>query len=248
MKKFIYAISALALIFTSCSSDSDSASEDSSNNSLVLLKKTTDSDGAIVNYTYNGNKIVSIVDNDTDESDEYYTYTGDLITQLEWKIDGNVEQRNTYEYNADGKLVAFKRFDLGMSWGNKEVYTYNADGTISFDHYVGDLTTQTQLNHSGKIFFTNGEITKIEEYDIHGVTHTTTYTYDSKNYALKNVLGFNKIAFVDGGGSPINHNLLSESFPGHPTINYSYLFESNDYPKSCTETDNDYVLTTQFFY
>lgn len=250
MKKLFLFLSAVTLILSSCSNDGDTLPSpvNSNNSDSVFLKKKVDSNGIIFNYTYNGSKIVSVIDNDADESDAFFTYTGDLITKLEYKIAGNVEQRNIYEYNAEGKLISFKRLTLGMNWGDKEVYTYNSDGSISFINYFGDATTQTSLNRTGKKFFTNGEVSRIEMYESGGGTNTITTTYDIKKNPMKNVLGWNKIDFVEDEAIGINHNVLVQNSTINGITNYSYIYNTNDYPKSFTETNNGIALTSECFY
>jgi hypothetical protein len=138
MKKFILLFCAMALALTSCSSDNDS----SPSSDLVLLKKTisTDSDGEKITtiYKYDGNKIVSIID-DAGEFNRYFTYTGDLITKIEYKLpNGTIDQINTYEYDSNKRLITFVRVEPLDELGSKEVYTYNTDGSVSITDYRGD--------------------------------------------------------------------------------------------------------------
>ncbi|MEW5674994.1 hypothetical protein ABGT15_01625 [Flavobacterium enshiense] len=247
MRKLIYAFSALALLFASCSSDSDSGSS-SDNSSGNLLKKTV-TGAYVMNFNYNGTKLVSAIDNDSEEVDLYFTYTGDNITKIEYKTnDGTVDQIDNYNYNSEGKLISYVRLDPGMDWGNKEVYTYNADGTVSVEHYIGDTVEQTQLNNTGKIFFTNGEVTKIEEYEGGVTTSTIVYTHDSANGAMKNITGMGKIAFAGGYADSIAHNILTEVSSVEGTITNVYTYNSANYPVICVTTDIDGEETTQFFY
>jgi hypothetical protein len=74
MKKLLCFLSASLLLLTSCSNN-----DDSSDTSVILLKKVvlTGSNGkTTVNYKYDGNKIVSIID-DFKEINMFFTYTGD---------------------------------------------------------------------------------------------------------------------------------------------------------------------------
>ncbi|MES2575460.1 MAG: hypothetical protein V4572_10995 [Bacteroidota bacterium] len=245
MKKILCLFSALALVLTSCSGD-DSSSDSSPDSSTILLKKTilTDSEGekTTVIYKYNGTKIVSELDNYGDGI--LYTYTGDLITKMEFKYDGIIEQTNTYSYT-DGKLTTFVREDPIMDWGNKEVYTHNSDGSISVKEYIGDGTTQTQLNSTGTInFFANGEVSEITSSN----NLTYKYVYDTKNNPFKNVLGFGKIAFVDGIADGISHNMISETYGTEVTYTATYVYNSNNYPKTVVDNEDGEETKIQCFY
>ncbi|RYZ76647.1 MAG: hypothetical protein EOP06_31095, partial [Proteobacteria bacterium] len=111
MKKLLFGMSALLVLFSSCGGNDD---ENSSNNSgVVLLKKTVEigPEGEFIsNATYNGTKLVKIQTNDGERIE--FTYTGDNITQMEWFEDGALDQRDTYTYNADGSLATYVRLEL----------------------------------------------------------------------------------------------------------------------------------------
>lgn len=241
MKKILL-FCAVALALNSCSSD-DSSSDSSSS---VLLKKTvmTDAEGTKVtsNYTYDGNKIVSVIDN-SGESNEYYTYTGDLITKLEYKLpDGSIEQVNTYSYDSNGRLTTFVRIDPDMDWGNKELYTYNADGTITVKAYTGDSETQTFHNSTGTVKFANGEVIEITN----DVQDDHVYTYDTNNNPLKNVLGWNKINFTDGEANDVLHNMLTDKVGAEVWYSYTHTYNADNYPtKSVESVEKE---TVEYFY
>lgn len=242
MKKLLLLFGALALTLASCSSDDNSSDS-------VLLKKvilTGEGGKTTVNYTYDGNKIVSIVD-DTKEINMHYTYTGDLITKLEFRLpDGSVEQTNTYTYGTDGKLATFLRVELDDDQlrGHKEVYTYNADGTISVKLYSGDDKTQTLESDTSIIKFVNGEVSEITSTN----SPDHKYTYDSKNNATKNVLGLDKIAFVDGEGVGVFHNELSDISEGETWSTYTYTYNADGYPQTSVDDTEGLHYTSEYFY
>ncbi|MBE8725845.1 hypothetical protein [Flavobacterium hungaricum] len=245
MKKILCLFGALTLVLTSCSSD-DSSSESSDN---VLLKKTiiTNSDGekTTINYKYDGNKIVSAID-DSGDSNMYYTYTGDLITKIEYKYpDGTIDQINTYSYNAEGKLTTFLRVDPEMDWGNKEVYTYNTDGTITAQAYSGDSKTQTLKGTVNTIKFINGEVSEIvsaASWENH------KYTYDDKNNPEKNILGMDKIAFVDGEANGVKFNILTDTSEGDLWTNSTFTYNDKGYPTKEVDKGSDSLGTSEYFY
>ncbi|MDQ6527640.1 hypothetical protein [Flavobacterium sp. LHD-85] len=246
MKKILCLFGALTLLLTSCSSD-DSSSDSSSN---VLLKKIviTNSDGEkfTTNFKYDGNKIVSAID-DSGEANLYYTYTGDLITKIEFKYpDGTIDQINTFTYNAEGKLTTFVRVEPNMDWGHKEVYTYNADGTISVKSYSGDSETQTGEGVTSTIKFVNGEVSEILAITANQPDHK--YTYDNKNNPTKNILGMDKIAFVDGEGNGVKFNILTDSADGDLWGNSTFTYNDQGYPTKEVNTGSDSVGNTEYFY
>jgi hypothetical protein len=245
MKKLLYLFSATLLVLSSCSSD-DSTSDSSD---VVLLKKTitTDSDGVKVttNYTYDGKKLVSMIDN-TGYLNLYYTYTGDLITKMDSKsADGTVEETMTYAYNGDGKLLTFTRVEAENDYGYKETYTYNTDGTISVKSYSGNSTSQTIASGTATVKFLNGEISEITSTN----SPNHKYTYDTKNNPMKNVIGIDKIAFADGeAGEGIIHNLLTDSVDDELWTNTTFLYNENGYPTKDVDTGSDSLGTTEYFY
>lgn len=242
MKKFLLLFCAISIALTSCSSDDESSDS-------VLLKKIvlTGSGGkTTVNYTYDGNKLVSIVD-DFKVINMHYTYTGDLITKIDFKLpDGSIEQTNTFSYATDGKLATFVRveFDENDFKGYKEVYTYNANGTISVKGYSGDDKTQTIASGTSTITFVNGDVSEITSTN----SPNHKYTYDSKNNAAKNVLGLDKIAFVDGEGTDVFHNELSDTSDGEVWSTYSFTYNSDGYPEKSTDNEEGESFTSEYFY
>ncbi|MCV2486534.1 hypothetical protein OD917_16495 [Flavobacterium sp. SH_e] len=246
MKKILCLFGAFTLLLTSCSSDDSSS--DSSN--VVLLKKNviTNSDGEkyTITYNYNGNKIVSAID-DSGELNIYYTYTGDLITKMEYKNpDGSIDQINNYSYNAEGKLVTFVRIEPNMDWGHKEVYTYNADGTVTAQSFSGDGTTQTLEGTTNTIKFVNGEVSEIISEDASWENHK--YTYDNKNNATKNILGMDKIAFIDGEANGVKFNILTDTSEGDLWTNSTFTYNENGYPVKEVDTGSDSLGTIEYFY
>lgn len=245
MKKIVFLFTVLStVLMSSCSNDDSSSSSD-----LVLLKKViiTEAEGkSIVNYTYNGNKIVSII-SDTKEINMYYTYTEDVITKLEFRLpDGSVEQTNMFTYSSDGKLTTFLRveFDDDQLRGYKEVYTYNVNGTISVESYNGDDKTQTNKSGTSTIKFLDGEVSEIASTN----SPNHKYKYDSKNNAVKNILGFEKIAFVDGEAVGAFRNIISDTSDKEVWSTYSYTYNADGYP----QTSDDYIeglhSSSEYFY
>ncbi len=263
MKKLIYACSVLALLFSSCSGDSDSPATDG-----TLLKKIigTDSDGEVftINYTYSGNKIVKAAYSDGSHDD--YTYTGDLITKIEIYSDlTTLSDTEIYEYNSDNKLVNYiMKSNIGDEprFASRTAYVYNADGTISFTDYTGTHDSQTEFAADGKIYANKYEENVVlggptpDHIDAH------TCTFDGKNNPLKNVTGMGRIHFSAGNreGFDYTQNVVSDVHTNtngagltQPMYDSTFTYNSNNYPVTEEETyhvygGGDEITTYQFFY
>ncbi|WP_374175133.1 hypothetical protein [Flavobacterium tructae] len=244
MKKILCLFSALTLALTSCSSDNSSDSSDS-----VLLQKVvlTGVDGkTTVNYKYNGNKIVSVID-DAGEINMHYTYTENVITKIEFKLpNGTIEQTNTFTYGTDGKLATFVRVESedNVLRGYKEVYTYNANGSIAVKSFGGDEKTQTDAGGTATITFIDGDVSEI----ISTNSPNHKYVYDAKNNAAKNILGFDKISFVDGEGTGVFHNEISDTSGKTVWSTYSYTYNAAGYPEKSIDNVEGLKYTSEYFY
>lgn len=246
MKKILLFFCAATFVLNSCSSDDlpDSVTSDG-----VLLKKTiaTNAKGKKVTtiYTYDGNKLVSMID-DSGDVGIYYTYTADLITKITYKLpDGTIEQVDTFEYDSNKRVISYVRSEPTDEIGTKELYTYNADGSVSVKDYTGDDKSQTFFNGNAKIFFTNGEVSKITS----DYSSNVVYTYDDKNNPDKNVLGEDKLNFIDTSASGILHNIVSEKDSDDGELfTYVFTYNSANYPEKSVETEFGVVTTTEYFY
>lgn len=251
MKKLLIAFSALLLVFSSCSS-SDDATSSNSNSVLVKRMVQNDEDGEVTTrFTYNGDKIVKGTSDDG--TSMVFTYTGDLITEIKYYDGTSLDQKDIYIYDSNNRLTGFVMLSYGDDWGDKETYVYNTDGTISVTHYTGDLASQELLNDTSKIYFTNGEVSKIEEFGEDGttITRTKTFTYDSKNNPFKNVKGYDKINFTLGFPTGILHNILTETDQTDIEQSWTnqYTYNSQDYPLIETETHlGQETSTSQYIY
>jgi hypothetical protein len=139
MKKIVLLLSVVSLVIASCSSDADSLpvivpladSVVDTNGILVKKQEYTDTGfpTEIYNYTYSGNKLVKITDQDGGYSN--VTYTGDLITKIEHYDNGNgLIANEIFTYTASNKMLTNTYKDFDANIGTKYVYTYNSDGTV----------------------------------------------------------------------------------------------------------------------
>ncbi|HSD14888.1 MAG TPA: hypothetical protein VLB74_09595 [Flavobacterium sp.] len=216
MKKLFSLFSVLVLLISSCSDDGGASSDSGFNINGTKLKRATANFGATGNttqdYYYDGNKLTRMVS--SDGSYFKYTYTGELITKIEFFQNNVLEEVNFLEYNNDNELIARKQ--IRGNTGYKVVYTYNNDGTISISAYTGDSVNQdTPTDLNKKVFFENGLVSKIESYmfiDGNLETLSTNYTYDSANAPTSLILGYDKLAFYDQGNFQNIHNVTTITY------------------------------------
>jgi len=249
MKKLLFTLAIGLAILTSCESDLVSAPPSDSINDGVLLKRTieTSVDGStfIIDYTYDGNKLVSIVD--SDGYSENYTYTGGLITRVDEFESGVLDSYITYEYDSSDRLI---KSTISFSGGSEQVAisTYNSDGTIT---EVIDAISEFTHTYTGS-----------NRVSYEGVTDgfSFSFTYDDKNGPLKNVLGFLEYSKDSGFADSFRNNTLSSTqITGVTSSSFSdeftnsYTYNSANYPVLLTHVGNlgtasEETTTTEFFY
>lgn len=252
MKRILPLLSILFVLFQSCSSsDSDSPSQNS-----ILIKRivqTTPQAEYISDFTYNGLKMVQSIQTAPNFLRRgVYTYTGNLITKIEYfNIDNALFETRIFNYNTDNKIASMIKLLHLSGNGIRVTFTHNSDGSVTAIGYNGDLINQNTLEYNNTItFFSNGEISSMVENM--GV-QILTCSYDNKNNPFKNVIGFDEISYANEGffATAINHNLTQTNSyrPNIPvyTTNFTYTYNSDDFPLSQTY-DNLAGLTTYTYY
>jgi len=256
MKKILTILSVIALVFTSCSSD-DSPSEESSSSILVkkMVLTSTDEDddsywNSTINFTYNGNKLVQAIDEDGYKS--VYTYTGDLITKIEYYDVDVLDGQDLFAYNSNGKLIEYRDLQVSNDYEHKFTYTYNSNGTVTVTQYTGTIgNTSVSLFTPDTYTFVNGELSS---------TDSGSISYDSKNNPFKNVTGYQEIMtpeFSDDYMIAFGRNQNFVSAPvGTSTTEGSfstYTYNSDNYPVTSVTTANysggfNGTVNVQYFY
>lgn len=255
MKRFVLFLIATALFTVSCSSDSDSNSGNnhgSQPSGEVLVKKVSityedeDEDETyteVTEYVYNGSKLTKIVYPYNYE--DRFTYTGDLITKMEY-FEGNTSYGHTdFTYDSAGRLtkVAFNE----DSYNRTKSFVYNNDGTVT-------CTTQTNsLIQTSTFHYENGEVVKI----VHNGGLAENISYDGKNSPFRNITGFNKIAFAIQEydlifGSTQNVLQYSDATTNDIISSNTMTYNSQNYPTTLTYTTyydfENYSETYKFTY
>ncbi|QOG01738.1 hypothetical protein [Flavobacterium sp. MDT1-60] len=239
MKKLLCLFTVALLAFTSCSKDDNDSPNPASS---ILVKKITDIDidgsSATRSYVYNGNKIVSITDEDS--SILKYTYTGDFISKIE-EIDKKGDLAVTTEYSyTNGKLTNEIEKTPNGTYYFKTKYTHNADGTVSYDNFRGTVATGVEQEYgaTGKYTFKDGNFVKLE-VSYYGNESSYVYEYDTKNYPFKNVTGLNLLL----DDETTANNVVKETSTsgsganiGTTVTTYAYKYDVNNYPTEKIKT------------
>lgn len=122
----------LLLISTlvSCSTDSESGIDLQPVTTILVknIKHTyTPNDIVLSTLKYDGNRIIS---RSTDGGFiATYTYTGDVITKIEERVDDKFQRSYEYIY-LNGKVA--KEIEKDNWETDSRIYTYNANGTVSY--------------------------------------------------------------------------------------------------------------------
>jgi hypothetical protein len=254
--KIFYFLIASLFVLSSCSGDTDGRDiepikdikTEPKKEDQVLLRKMiqTHEDGTvdILNYKYDGNKIISAIDSN-EEGGVYWIYNQDLITKMIIKLaDETILQENTYIYDANKKLSIFLRVDPELKEGYKEVYTYNADNTITVKAYSGDDKSQTVFQGTSVITIIGGEVSKIDS----NYSPSFVYTYDTKYNPHRNILGLDKTSFADGEASGNVHNIISQKIGDGVTKTSKITYNADGYPTKSFDNFEDAGTTTEYFY
>ncbi|MBF4519190.1 hypothetical protein IRZ71_22795 [Flavobacterium sp. ANB] len=257
MKKFLPFFGALALLLTSCSSDdnNDDATASIKPSKIAYSYASSDSDYSL-DIKYDGNKLISQT---TDDGEVYkFTYTGDVITKVEF-FNTNKQLQYTTEYvYTGGKLTSLTEksnnevLKKAVSTYSKTKYTYNADGTITAQRfYVYQDGTEQEQGSVIKITIKDSNYSKAETSYNSNLQYTTTYEYDSKNNPFKNITGFNLLIDWQTDASRNNVTKQTKVRPesqGKTSADtqvstYSYIYDSNNFPTEQKSFNGEGTLT-----
>lgn len=245
MKKNLFLLTVFVVI-SACSSD-DSSSDSTDN--LVLPKTISmaypdfPSDNSKDVITYDGNKILKLVDED---SKTVYTYDGNLIVkQVKFDLDdkGNEVKDAEVSYSYEnGKLktkISAKEFSTEFPDGafiNKTVYTHVSNNQVLYVHYYVDPNTKNETKRSeGTLNYKDGNLVK-EESVANDNKVTRTYEYDTKNNPLKNILSFNLLLKEANAGinNILKITMISTEFSTPSVYVSDYLYNDKGYPTKQT--------------
>jgi hypothetical protein len=227
------------LMLHSCSSNTETETKPVVSIFVKTIVKThSPNDIETISHIYDGNKIVSRKNDGGFVSN--YTYTGNVITKIEERVNNNFQSSKEYTY-VDGK-VATKVWKRNYDGTNSYIYTYNSNGTVSYKR------TQPSGVSTGILTIANGNIVKNEVFNNGTLLNTYTYGYDNKNNPFKNVLGFNLLLETDE--EMFSPNNMIQDGGGSPTFNYILKYNDDGFPteKKRSDVDRSSDELTQFFY
>lgn len=252
MKKILYVFIFLNLLLVSCS-DSENTS---STEGILFLPKTIKTtfpdfpqDNTTLTLTYDGNKVISVVDETTKTK---FTYNGDLIVKEEiynivTQDIETIKKRIVYEYE-NGKLkskITTSNFDSSHPNGDyirKEVYIYKSDGIISYSQI--DVRPETNIETKRgdvNLTYKSGNLIKMEVIDI-DPTHDKivfVFDYDTMNNPLKYILGFNLILREYSINNVAKETLIGRYGSSLHIYNSSYIYNTKGYPTKHTSFTSD---------
>jgi Family of unknown function (DUF6252) len=222
-------------------------------NATVLVKKitVTDADNTVgtIEYFYTeDNKMDYTIDGDGNRTD--YIYNGNLLKEENTYLGTSTTliEKSTYAYNASSKLETYVNIDLVVDEGTKITYTHNSDGTIDYQEYSGDSSSQDVVGSSGTLSITRHIENYTDPFTLESQVYTGEFTYDDKNNPFKNVIGYNKVYFADSGESLNFANNITkytdqiDANPSYIVETMTYTYDSDNYPTQIVHRHGDGTL------
>ncbi|WP_337968809.1 hypothetical protein [uncultured Flavobacterium sp.] len=250
MKNLLLLFSALTLLLTSCSNDDNNSSEDKSILPKIISYTYPSADlgtNSKNTIAYNGNKIVSVIDED---SKTLFTYDGDLIIKQEqFRIDQQANQSKSREvlYTYENGKLKTRTYRTNISaeypegnYTQKTVYTHTSNNLISYIDYLvdGDPKVEIKLGE-GTLTYEVGNLVK-ELQKVNSVITTRVYEYDKKNNPLKNILGYNLLLneISELGKNNVIKTTVSRSdYPNSFVFLTTFTYNDKGYPIKHTSFD-----------
>lgn len=197
MKKILCLFSALTMVLmSSCSSDdsSDGASATLLPTKIIETTVENSKSGSLTyTITYDGNKLKEIAGSDAARS--VYTYTGDLITKVEFYVSGSLYYTDVYAYEG-GKLASkITTAESNKTTQEKLTFVYNANGTVTTKSSA--VVNKVEIPYDGTVTYTfsNGNLVSTEYAD--GEKEIITSTFDDKKSPFSNITGAKLLLDLD---------------------------------------------------
>ena len=208
MRKFFFTALVGAMMI-SCSRYNDDTGSVTNNTSILPTKMTySETNGKIVyTFSYNGNKLVKITDG---RHDKIFTYTGDLITSINYTD----QKFFVFNYDSNGNLISEKY----VNYNNDKIKTSEYNITYAIN---GSTVTAQSV---AKYYSPPDEVLSI--------TSNITYTLDEKKRPIKKVVVYEKKDIINNityrGTNTFtfqypNHHGFSENIKGMDKLYYSYF-------------------------
>ena len=210
MKKFFFTALVGAMMI-SCNRDNDDTGSVTNDTSILPTKITYSEtylkEAAVYTLSYNGNKLVKITDG---RHDEIFTYTGDLITSINYTD----KKFFVFNYDSNGNLISEKyvNYDSDKIKTSEYNITYTINGSTVTAQSVAKYYSQPD--------------------EVLSITSNITYTLDEKKRPIKKVVVYEKKDIINNityrGTNTFtfqypNHHGFSENIKGMDKLYYSYF-------------------------
>ena len=210
MKK-IFFTALVGAMMISCSRDNDDNGSVTNDTSILPTKITYSEtylkEAAVYTLSYNGNKLVKITDG---RHDEIFTYTGDLITSINYTD----KKFFVFNYDSNGNLISEKyvNYDSDKIKTSEYNITYAINGSTVTAQSVAKYYSQSD--------------------EVLSITSNITYTLDEKKRPIKKVVVYEKKDIINNityrGTNTFtfqypNHHGFSENIKGMDKLYYSYF-------------------------
>ncbi|MGU3374608.1 hypothetical protein [Chryseobacterium sp. M5A1_1a] len=195
----------IASFTLSCSTSDDNQPDNSdpSTQNVILPVKMT-ADGIAMKINYNGTKIISLINIANPGQRTEFTYTDDYVSGIKNYENNVLESSAEYGYTSGRMASAVtKEYSTAGAIESTVTFTYNYISTtqINVKKQI-NLGTIGSSTISSIYIYNNGNLVSNTGAGIGTIngntidyTESETYTYTDKNYAFKNVKGFDKIIF-----------------------------------------------------
>ena len=266
MKKILFSALVGAMII-SCSRDNDNTNPTmpqtpATSQTVILPTKLTYSQTGkadeVITFSYNGNKLVKLTQNN---KDVIYTYTGDLITS----INNPNEISFVFNYDSNGNLISEKEESYsGTIKVSEENTTYTINGSTvtaqkiskNYDDITGTLSSISTSTITYTLDAKKRPIKRVEVFENKDTAgnitqkenNTFTYQYANHHSLIENIKGMNKLnysSFAIGGED--SDNIFFPVSYIKQEINRSFyhsgsLSHNNNYTREYTV---EYALNTK---
>jgi len=213
MKK-IFFTALVGAMMISCSRDNDDTGSVTNDTSILPTKFThsrTSGEDIVYTFSYNGNKLVNVT---SGSYNEIFTYTGDLITSMNYTDEYSFVSNFVFNYDANGNLISEK----SVSYYKRNIIfsEYDITYTINGSTVTAQRIYKAYNNFDGMLYST--------------ITSNITYTLDEKKRPIKKVEVYESKDLVrnitDKGTDTYtfqypNHHGFSENIKGMDKLSYS---------------------------
>ena len=216
MKKIFFTALVGAMLI-SCSRDNDNTNpttpQTPATNEIGILptKLTFSQTGKadkVTTFSYNGNKLVKVAHGN---NNEIFTYTGDLITSMNYTDEYSFVSNFVFNYDANGNLISeksvsyykrniiFSEYDITYTINGSTVTAQSVAKNYSqLDGVLSSISTSTitytldEKKRPIKYTITSQKVGTEENAILNG---TCTYSYNNHMSVMQNITGMDKLAY-----------------------------------------------------